>query len=106
MTQQQAISRHGVPIRLTVERWQHIIEEHAELAGLRQELLEAASRAERVLSGLGGELLAVRTMEPGKALVVVYYRAISADDGFIITAFITRRLKSLERREQKWPPSA
>ena len=33
---------------------------------------EPISDAERVLSGMAGELLAVRIIEPGKALVVVY----------------------------------
>ena len=32
-----ATSRGGVPIRLTSERWAHIVEEHCELAGLREE---------------------------------------------------------------------
>ncbi len=40
------LSRHGVPIRLTDERWSHITEEHCELAGLRSEVLEAIVRPE------------------------------------------------------------
>src|SRR5687768_6181889 len=94
MSHQIAISRHGVPIRLTEERWLHIIEEHAELADLRDEVLLTVSQAERVIRGTGGELLAVRTNEPGKAFVAVY-RETDIDDGFLITAFVTRRLKSL-----------
>lgn len=35
-----AMPRAGVPIRLTAERWAHIVEEHAELAGLREEALQ------------------------------------------------------------------
>jgi hypothetical protein len=105
MSQQHALSRNGIPIRLTDERWEHIIEEHAELAGLRAELLQTVSDAERVLSGTGGEFLAIQMLEPGKALVAVY-REVSVDDGFIITAFVTRRLSSLDRREQVWPPQA
>ena len=103
MSQEQALSRNGVPIRLTDERWQPIIEEHAELGDLREEVLETIRHAERVLSGTVGELFAVRMMEPGKAIVVVYREA-SGDDGFVITAFLTRRLRSLDRREQTWPP--
>ena len=34
------LSKNGVPIRLTDERWTHITEEHCELAGLRLEVLE------------------------------------------------------------------
>jgi hypothetical protein len=59
--------------------------------------------ADRVLLGGAGELLAVREIEPGKALVVVY-KETSAGDGFVITAFLTRRLASLDRRRQVWPP--
>ena len=36
-------SRNGKVIRLTDERWVHIIEEHAELAGMRLEVLEAVA---------------------------------------------------------------
>lgn len=103
MSQNPAISRNGVLVRLTDERWQHIIEEHPELVGLRDEVLRTISSAERVVSGAAGELLAVRMTELGKAIVVVY-RETDLDDGFVITAFITRRLKGLDRRVQLWPP--
>jgi hypothetical protein len=95
------ISKNGLPIRLTDERWRHITEEHAELAGMRLEVLETISQAERVLAGGESELLAVRELEVGKSLVVVY-RELDVD-GFIITAFITRRVGSLDRRKQLWP---
>ncbi len=97
-----ATSRTGVPIRLPDERWEHIVEEHAELAGMRDEVLRAIEEAERVLLGKAGELFAVRTVELGKALVVVY-REMSPQDGFVITAFLTRQLAKLERRKQLWP---
>jgi hypothetical protein len=54
-----------------------------------------------VLEGNLGELLAVKELEPGKHIVVAYREA--EMDGFIITAFLTRRLSSLERRKQLWP---
>jgi hypothetical protein len=97
-------SRNGVLIRLPDSRWQHIIEEHGELADKRDDVLNAIANADRVLSGNAGELLAVREIEPGKVIVTVY-RESDANDGFVITAFVTRRLKSLERRDQLWPPS-
>jgi len=95
-------SRNQISIRLTDERWAHIVEEHSELAGYRETVLETVVDAERVLRGQAEELLAVRMLEPGKAMVVVY-REIDLNDGFIITAFVTRRLASLDRREQVWP---
>jgi len=96
-------SRAGVPIRLTDERWGHIVDQHCELAGLREEVLEAVAVADRVLAGGSGELLAIRAMEEGKAIVVVY-REVDPADGFVITAFLTKRLDSLSRRRQVWPP--
>jgi len=94
-------SKNSVPIRLTDERWAHITEEHTELAGMRLEVLEAVSQPARILAGGEGELLAVRELEIGKFLVVVYREL--ETDGFIITAFVTRRGESLDRRKQLWP---
>jgi hypothetical protein len=95
------LSIHGTPIRLTDERWAHITEEHCELAGFRLEVLETVVNPDRVLAGGEGELLAVRELFPGKHLVVVYREL--ADAGFIITAFITSKIKALQRRKQLWP---
>jgi len=95
-------SRGGVPIRLTDERWAHIVEEHCELAGMREEVIDTIDRADRVLEGRHGELLAVRMVETTRALVVVY-REVSSDDGFVITAFLSSRLAILDRRQQIWP---
>jgi hypothetical protein len=97
----RVISRKGIAIRLTDERWSHIIEEHAELAGMRRDVLEAVSDPERVFQGNHGALMAARVIEAGKFLVVVYTER--GDDGFVITAFLTRRLSSLNRRKQVWP---
>ena len=36
-------SKNNVPVRLISERWAHIIEEHCELAGLREDVLETIS---------------------------------------------------------------
>lgn len=94
-------SKNGVGIRLTDERWAHITEEHCELAGLRSEVSATVSQPERVLLGGDGELIAVRELEEGKHLVVIYRE--EADDGFIITAFLTRRVRSLAKRRQVWP---
>lgn len=97
-----AVSRADVPVRLTSERWAHIVEEHCELAGLREEVLETVAAPECVYQGVAGELLAVRTLSDRLSLVVVY-REISADDGFIITAFVTSRPDRMARRPRIWP---
>ena len=95
------VSKHGVPIRLTAERWMHVTEEHCELAGLRLEVLDTIANPIRIVEGGDGERLAVGEMEPGKALVVVYREL--DNDGFVITAFLTRRTQYLDRRPQLWP---
>ena len=45
------LSKNNVPIRLTDERWAHIVEEHCELAGLRMEVLDAVANPSRILKG-------------------------------------------------------
>lgn len=79
----------------------HITEAHCELAGLRAEVLETVLGPERILTGGDGELIAVRELEQGKHLAVVYRE--ETNDGFIITAFVTRRVRSLSKRRQVWP---
>lgn len=97
-----AISRNGVSIRLPDERWQHIIERHGGLDDQQDFLLEAIADPERIIIGNDGALMAVKEIEVGKVLVVVYKEE-TAEDGFVITAFPTRRINSLNRRIQIWP---
>ena len=92
----------GAPIRLPDERWGHIRDEHAELDGLRDAVLETVAVPDAVLAGTRGERLAVREIEARKWLVV--YRD-EQDEGFVITAFLTRRDRSFFRRSRLWPPS-
>jgi hypothetical protein len=93
-------SKHGISIRLTDERWEHIITEHGELSESRVAVLQVIRDPERILTGGNGERMAIREIEPDKWLVVVYREG--ERDGFIITAFWTRRYRSLERREVIW----
>ena len=95
-------SVNGVAIRLTDERWLHISEEHSEMAGYVIDVLEVLERPDVVFAGSAGELLVARAIEPGKYMVVVY-REKTLDDGFVVTAFLTRRFRQLARREQVWP---
>jgi len=54
-----------------------------------------------IYAGKAGELMAVRQVEDGKHIVTVYREMTT--DGFVITAFLTRRIRSLERRIKLWP---
>jgi hypothetical protein len=86
-----ASSVNGVPVRLTPERWGHISRRHPEVAGLQNAILETVARPETVYEGDAGTFLAIRR-EDGLYLVVVY-REVAASDGFIITAYLTRRIR-------------
>ena len=47
------VSKNGVSIRLTDERWAHITEKHCELAGLRAEVVETVLKPERIFENRG-----------------------------------------------------
>ncbi len=91
----------GIPIRLTEERWGHIVLQHPEVAPLRQFVVQAIGQPKRVLETSTGERMAVMAYEPGKFIVVIYVEHPS--DGFVVTAFLTRRTAWLDRRRQLWP---
>lgn len=95
------ISKNNVPIRLPDERWFHITEEHSEMAGYYFEVLETIEEPEVIYEGKTGELLAIKSIEEGKYIVVVY-RELSEEDGFVITSFITKQKNKLEKRREIW----
>ena len=82
----RAISINGIPIRLTHERWYHIIENHDDLASYFFDVLETIENPEFVVRGTQGALKAVRNMGKNKWLTVVY-REVTKKDGFVITAY-------------------
>ncbi len=96
-------SRSGVPVRLTEERWRHIVDQHPEMKGQRGKVLETLTEPASIQEGDFGTLLAVRLYAEtslGEKYVIVAYREVSAEDGFILTAYLTRRPSS--RRETLW----
>jgi len=94
-----AYSVNGVPIRLTEERWQHIVSNKPYMEAYYEHVLDAIERPTRILRGYTGALVAVLTLGKQQYLQVVY-RELSRKDGFIITAFIARRVN---RRAMIWP---
>lgn len=88
-------------IRLTDERWMHIVENHTEIAGLRQGLMETLYEPDVVVCGRMGELFAIRYYKQlGNHLIVVYKE--SKEDGFIITAFRARDIRPYLRKDMVW----
>lgn len=87
-------SVNHVPIRLTVERWEHIVRRHPEMNNQKERVLETVAQPDRIQAGDFGELMALRfypeTPLTSKWLVVAY-REVSSLDGFVLTAYFTSR---------------
>jgi hypothetical protein len=93
-------SINGVSIRLTNERWFHITEGHPEMAGFYFEVLETVEEPEAIYAGESEEYIAIRNIKDKKYIVVIYKEL--NDDGFVITAFFTKRIKQMEKRRKVW----
>ncbi len=93
-----ALSIEGVPIRLTRERWFHIVENHDEVAGYYEDVLDTVENPDLILRGYQGALIAARSYGRQRYLMVIYQQ-ISLEDGFIITAYFTRKI---DRRKTVW----
>ena len=93
-------SINGVPIRLTDERWVHIVENHDDLAGYYDEVLNTIESPNYVVKGYAQALIALKESGENRFLAVVY-KETSNDDGFIITAYFTSKIK-LEREVIVW----
>lgn len=91
----------GVPIRLTQERWEHICRRHPEMEDQQGRALETLRDPLEVLKGDFGEKLAVRFYRrpplTSKYLIVAY-RELGMDDGFVVTAYLTRQVATWRQR--------
>ena len=96
---QIAFSVNGVPIRLTPERWSHIIESRDELAGMMPDVLNTVESPDWVTKGYRGALVAWKGFGRRRFLAMVY-KEVDKTDGFVVTAFFTNKPK---RGDKKWP---
>ena len=94
-----AYSVNGVPIRLTAERWEHIVSNKPYMQSYYEQVLDTIERPTWIEQGYAGTLVAILTRGRRKYLHVVY-RELSQKDGFIITAFIAQKAN---RRKRIWP---
>jgi len=81
-----AYSVNNIPIRLTYERWYHIIENHDDLASYFYDILEIIEKPEFIIQGNKGTLKATKNLAKKKWMVVIY-KELSKNDGFVITAY-------------------
>ena len=96
-------SHNGVPVRLTEERWQHVVRRHPDMETQRERVLETLAEPDMIQEGDFGTLLAARlypeTPLTRKDLVVVH-RETSSEDGFVLTAYLASQLSA--RRDTLW----
>jgi hypothetical protein len=85
-----AYSVNGVPIRFTEERWEHIVDNKPYMEPYYEQVLDAIEGPTFVLRGYAGSLVAVLSLGRQRHLHVVY-KETSQEDGFIITAFVSRK---------------
>jgi len=90
-----ALSKNNVKIRLTEERWFHITESHDYMSGLSDVALETINNPEEIIEGNKGELIAIQKFN--NKYIVVIYREVTNEDGFVITAFITSYIKRVKK---------
>jgi hypothetical protein len=86
-----SLSTNGVWIRLTEERWDHIVDSHPELSSLRETILDAVEDPDYILRGRRGALAAVVALGK-KAFLHVFYVEKSRYDGFILSAWLEEEI--------------
>jgi len=92
-------SINGVPIRLTEERWRHIVDNKPSMSAYYEKVISTIENPTRVVQGYAGALIAISSLGRRHYLNVVY-REISRQDGFVITAFISTKLN---KGRLTWP---
>ena len=96
-----AVSKNHIAVRLTKERWFHITEGHPEMAGHFYDVLETVESPEIIYEGSLRERIAVKQLAKKKFIIVVY-KEVNKKDGFVITAFFSRKTNYLSKRKIVW----
>jgi len=86
-----ADSVNGVPIRLTDERWEHILDSHPEMASYQETILDALENPDYILTSRRGALAAVMVLGR-KAFLHVFYVEKGRRDGFILSARVEEKM--------------
>ena len=94
-------SINGYPIRLTEERWHHIVTKRPFMSGYMNAVLDAVENPEFVLRGNRGAKIAVLNLGRNQWLQVMYkeLKVKGERDGFIISAYIE---SSFNRKQIIW----
>jgi hypothetical protein len=74
------------------------VENHDDLSGYYDDVLDVIENPDLVLRGHRGSLIAIRGVDKGWYLAVIY-RQLAESDGFIITAYFTSKV---DRKKAIW----
>ncbi len=98
------ISKNSIEIRLTAERWNHIVEAHDYMAGNQDVVFETLEKPDKIIDGGRNELIAIKhylkTSISEKSVVVVYKEY--ERDGFVITAFMMSKPEKIIKKWVIW----
>jgi len=98
------ILKNGKEIRLSEERWYHIVESHDYMAGNQDIIFETLESPDVIEKGEKGELIALKyyakTSISEKHAVVIYKE--QEENGFVITAFMTSKPESIIQKGVVW----
>lgn len=98
-----AISKNNIPIRLTEERWHHISTGHPEIADYYFEILETIENPKIIYEGNLGGLIAISVkLEQTNKFIIVIYKEVSLEDGFIITAYLSNKEQKFDKKQILW----
>jgi len=101
---EKPVSKNGIPIRITYERWTHVVESHDYMAGNLELVVETIEDPDYIVAWRTGEFIALRHYESTsitEKTVVAAYREF-VDDGFLITAFMTSSTETILRKGILW----
>jgi hypothetical protein len=98
------ISKNGKEIRLSEERWYHIVESHDYMAGNQDIIFETLESPDIIVEGRKEEFIALKyyakTSISEKHAVVIYKE--QENQGFVITAFMTSKPESIMQKGVLW----
>lgn len=93
-----ATSKNGVTVRLTDERWEHVLDDHPSDFSYNdfETVLDVVEDPDYILRERHGSLAAVVSI--GRRFLNVFYKEL-AGDGFIITAYMKAEI---DRKKIVW----
>ena len=91
------------PYGLTSERWQHITIGHPEIADYYYQILEAIEKPDTIYAGNNDANIAIEKLqEEINKFVVVVYKEVSSNDGFVITAYLSNKKQEFQKKKVLW----